>query len=157
MISKLLMWTTLQHKPGVLASEADRAPEFSARTLPAGSAPAERTFKPNPVDDVPLIQSNADASSTIQGSTSSDVHTGLGHPGSGQTSSDLHTSSNKSGAGLEGVGAKVEGKLDTIDPRQRGLGREEAGKTAGTRGNVGGLSAEDREAEIAETVAGGRN
>merc|ERR1712036_191875 len=97
------------HQPGKLVSEADRAPEFTAQTLPAGSAPADRTFKPNPVDDVPLTNSNPAASDTVTGSTSADVHTGLGHPGQGQTSTELrhdggHTSKKQS-AGLEGVGA----------------------------------------------------
>lgn len=141
----------------MLATEADKALEFSAQTLPAGTAPADRTFKPNPTNDVPLTQSNPDAGSTIQGSTSADVHTGLGHPGQGQTSAELrhdgsHTSKKQS-AGLEGVGAKVENKLDSIDPRQRGLEDDRAAKTSGTRGNVGGLAAQEREAESASTIA----
>ena len=31
----------------------DKVPEFEAQTLPPGSAPADRTFRPNPVGEVP--------------------------------------------------------------------------------------------------------
>ncbi|KAF2736329.1 hypothetical protein EJ04DRAFT_169730 [Polyplosphaeria fusca] len=79
--------TTKGHQPGVLASESDRAPEFSAQTLPPGTAPKESTFQPNPdLKNQKIFQS---ASSTLQGADSADVHTGLGHPGHGQTSSEL--------------------------------------------------------------------
>lgn len=150
-----------QHQPGVLATEADRVPEFSAQILPAGTAPPERTFKPNPTKEVPLSESNPSAADTIQGSTSADVHTGLGHPGSGQTSSEIrhdgsHTSKKQS-SGLEGVGARVDDKMDTIDAKQRGLERDGAASNAGTRGNVGGLDAQDRLPEPAETAAAESN
>jgi hypothetical protein len=103
---------------GLKVSEADHAPEFHAQTLPAGTAPAESTFTPDPSASTTSSSDSAipgqgqgapvsgatKASDTLGGSTSKDVHTGLGHPGSGQSSSELHDNS-KSGGGLQGVGA----------------------------------------------------
>ena len=147
----------MQHKPGVLVGN-DAAPEFHAKTLPPGSAPADRTFKPNPISEVPGQADNASverdhgkestkttASSTLGGATSGDVHTGLGHPGQGQTSSELrhegaHTST-KQGGGLAGRGASgVASSNQMVDkdtqPKERALEKEE-GQLAGTRGNKG--------------------
>ncbi|KAK8194425.1 hypothetical protein M8818_007616 [Zalaria obscura] len=157
------------HKPGVLASENDRAPEFSAQTLPAGSAPADRTFKPNNISEVPPVTDVRDdndpeaerttAADTIGGATSADVHTGLGHPGQGQTSNELRHDGSKGRAkqthGLEGVGASgvpAANLVDAHDPQfanQRGIDEEEAKP----RGNLGGPPAEDRLNETSETVA----
>ncbi|KAM0800307.1 hypothetical protein BDR22DRAFT_794074, partial [Usnea florida] len=90
-----------KHKPGILVGN-DAAPEFHAKTLPPGSAPADRTFTPNATSEVPGQADNSSverdhgkestkttASSTLGGATSGDVHTGLGHPGSGMTSNEL--------------------------------------------------------------------
>ncbi|KAK4690479.1 hypothetical protein P7C71_g6319, partial [Lecanoromycetidae sp. Uapishka_2] len=79
--------TTSGHKPGVLVGN-DAAPEFHAQTLPPGSAPKDRTFAPNPVNETPGQALNNDndrmhgkestkttASSTLGGATSGDVHT----------------------------------------------------------------------------------
>jgi len=100
--------TTKGHQPGVLATAADKAPEFHAESLPAGTAPSAKTHTPNPD---PADQYEADghpaASSTIPGATSADVHTGYGHPGSGQTSAELHGGKKRDRTGLEGVGATV--------------------------------------------------
>ncbi|KIW04839.1 uncharacterized protein PV09_04021 [Verruconis gallopava] len=150
--------TTHGHKPGVIASEADSAPEFHAQTLPAGSSPADRTFNPSPADEAPLAETNPSASSTLPGSTSADVHTGYGHPGSGQTSNELRGDGRKQRSGLEGAGARVDEKLDSLDPRQRALRRDDAqlgeGESrAGTRGSAGGPLAEERLPETAATVA----
>jgi hypothetical protein len=89
------------------------------------------------------------ASDTLQGATSADVHTGLGHPGQGQTSSELHDGS--SASGLAGRAGNVKdqqagGAVETLkdDPRhaaQRNLGDVPTGQ----RGNAGGLSAEEKE------------
>ncbi|KAL9007671.1 MAG: hypothetical protein Q9173_007110, partial [Seirophora scorigena] len=110
-----------QHKPGVLVGN-DNAPEFTAKTLPPGSAPADRTFKPNNISEVPGQADNPDvlrshgkestqttAESTLGGATSGDVHQGLGKPIQGQSSSELH--GGKAGAGREGglVGVGVSG------------------------------------------------
>lgn len=96
----------------------DAKPEFQAQTLPAGTAPADRTFqfvtstpssfllqarltlhRPNPDGEAPPVakyQSEADpqsgsaaAQDTLIGATSADVHSGLGHPGAGQSSKEL--------------------------------------------------------------------
>jgi hypothetical protein len=106
--------TTSGHQVGQKVSPADHAPEFSAKTLPAGTAPKENTFTPRPTNEVPGQADNPDSTERsdpldFPGSTSKDVHTGLGHPGQGQTSTELrnegqHTSK-KVGAGLEGAGA----------------------------------------------------
>ncbi|KAF2431440.1 hypothetical protein EJ08DRAFT_648958 [Tothia fuscella] len=98
--------TTQGHKPGVIASKADAAPEFHAQTLPAGTVPSSKTFQPqNDAVDPDAVTDKA--SETLTGSTSSELHTGYGHPGSGQTRQELHDGSHER-AGLEGVGATGE-------------------------------------------------
>jgi len=82
------------HQPGQLVGN-DAAPEFHAEQLPAGSAPKSSTFQPNPISETPGQANNPDAAETataandFPGATSADVHTGLGHPGSGQTSASI--------------------------------------------------------------------
>ncbi|MCJ1484043.1 hypothetical protein MMC06_004211 [Schaereria dolodes] len=89
--------TTHGHKPGIKLGN-DAAPEFSAQTLPAGTAPTDRTFAPNSTFEVPgqadndaVLRSHGKestqttAESTLGGATSGDVHTGLGKPAQGQT------------------------------------------------------------------------
>jgi len=110
------------HQIGQKVSPADHAPEFSAKTLPPGTAPKESTFQPNPVNEVPGQANNpdvershgkegvkTDALSTLPGATSADVHTGLGHPGQGQTSNELRHDGQhgrkKDTPGTEGAGA----------------------------------------------------
>ncbi|USP80244.1 uncharacterized protein yc1106_07518 [Curvularia clavata] len=135
------------HQPGKLVGN-DAAPEFHAQTLPPGTAPADKTFTPNPdTNNQKMYQS---ASDTLQGATSSDVHTGLGHPGQGQTSSELRDET-RVGQGLDGLSSGVKdqqsgGDIRTLkdDPRhaaQRNLGDVPTGQ----RGNVGGPPAEERE------------
>ncbi|KAL8918435.1 MAG: hypothetical protein Q9208_007340 [Pyrenodesmia sp. 3 TL-2023] len=143
--------TTHGHKPGVQVGN-DAAPEFSAKTLPPGSAPESRTFKPNNISEVPGQADNPDvlrshgkestytsASSTLGGATSADVHTGMGKPIQGQTSSELH--GGKAGAGREGglAGVGASGApsgnqmLDErTQPNQRGV-EKEGGALAGTK------------------------
>jgi len=111
------------HQPGAKASPADHAPEFSAQTLPAGTAPASSTYQPNPVSEVPGQANNPDVErshgkegvrtdplSTLPGATSADVHTGLGHPGQGQTSNEIRHDGQhkrkKQRSGAEGSGAE---------------------------------------------------
>lgn len=96
----------LQHKPGVLVGN-DAVPEFKAETLLPGTAPADRSFKPNIENEVPAQATGApSAQDTITGATSADVHTGLGHPGQGQTSS-LQGQRRNVSSGLIGVGANA--------------------------------------------------
>ena len=110
------------------------------------------------------MDDNADISSeqnsaldTIGGATSGDVHTGLGHPGSGQSSAEIRHDGQKGrknpGQSLQGVGASTQEfkTVDASDPKfkdHRGIDNED--RVLG-RGEI--LSAEEREAESAESVA----
>ena len=89
------------------------------------------------------------------GSTSADVHTGLGHPGSGMTSQELHNKT-QTQQGLEGAGASkvLQSGIDTKDPKfaEHRVLDSDVAETG--RGNVGGLSAEEREPVGAQQVAG---
>lgn len=141
-----------QHQPGKLVGN-DAAGEFNAQVLPAGSAPSSKTHQPNP--DLNNQKMYQDASSTITGATSADVHTGLGHPGQGQTSRELHHDEKKGGQGLTGLADSVgQGDVKSLkdDPRhavQRNLGDVPAGE----RGNIGGPPAQERMPESASSVA----
>ncbi|KAJ4991880.1 hypothetical protein SVAN01_02730 [Stagonosporopsis vannaccii] len=142
---------TSGHQPGKIVSEADAAPEFHAQTFPAGTAPRGSTFTPNP--DLNNQKTFTSASSTLVGADSGSVHTGLGHPGQGQSSAELHDNSTHSGgsgglAGLKehhGQGNVADLKDDPTHAKQRNL-KEDA---AGTRGNTGGLPAQEMEPEQA--------
>ena len=158
--------TTSGHQIGQKVSPADHAPEFSAKVLPAGTAPEERTFAPNPAGEVPGQADNPE--STVQsdpldfpGATSGDVHKGFGHPGQGQTSSELrnegqHTSK-KVGSGLEGAGAQGGSGLreDGMNREFRELARDtpvgEHGPASG-RNRDGGAGASLDGAESVEPV-----
>jgi len=157
--------TTHGHKPGVLVGN-DAAPEFHAKTLPAGSAPASRTFKPDTDNEVPPDGTDADAAQpnaadTIIGATSADVHTGLGHPGAGQSSAEIHhdgqSHRKNPGQSLEGTGATAgQSGINAHDPAfadQRALNKDNA-KVDGR--DAGGAPAQDRLPESAETVAAER-
>ncbi|KAK2053048.1 hypothetical protein LY76DRAFT_525442 [Colletotrichum caudatum] len=107
--------TTKGHKPGVKVGN-DAHPEFHAQAYPAGTAPKENTFQPNP-PDVPGRALNPEAAdytapNDFAGATSADVHTGLGKPMQGQTSNEVRGAHprhrKKESAGLEGVGATGE-------------------------------------------------
>jgi hypothetical protein len=143
--------TASQHQPGKIVSEADAAPEFSAQTLPAGTAPKESTFTPNP--DINNQKTYTNALNDLNGADSGSVHTGLGHPGQGQSSSELRDNSTHSGgsgglAGLKenhGQGNVASLKDDPTHAKQRNLNEP----SAGTRGNTGGPAAEEREPEQA--------
>ncbi|KAI4176668.1 MAG: hypothetical protein LQ343_000960 [Gyalolechia ehrenbergii] len=150
--------TTHGHKPGVLVGN-DTAPEFSAKTLPPGSAPADRTFKPNNISEVPGQADNPDvlrshgkesthttASSTLGGATSGDVYQGLGKPMQGQSSSELHDRQSR-GGGLAGVGASgaASGNQmadERMQPSQRGLEKEGA-DVAGKKVDQGAEGADE--------------
>lgn len=135
----------------------DAAPEFHAQTLPAGTAPASRTFTPNTQSEIPGQAMNPDiseetwtsASDTLGGATSADVHQGLGNPGSGQTSNELRGKRKKERSGLTGVGG---------DPSQgyvpKGAERDHDPGVRSDRENL--KSAEDREPVGADEVASER-
>ncbi|KAI9721609.1 MAG: hypothetical protein M1828_005099 [Chrysothrix sp. TS-e1954] len=119
--------TTHGHKPGVLTGN-DAVPEHHVQAMPAGTAPSDRTFQPQNVTDVPgqagdnhAAEQNEPgtttaASATLGGSSSADVHTGLGHPGQGMSSAEArHDGGSHRGAkagGLQGVGASGAGHAD---------------------------------------------
>ena len=148
-----------QHKPGVKVGN-DAAPEFHAKTLPPGSAPADRTFQPNPVSEVPgqalndnvlrghgKESTHTTASSTLGGSTSADVYQGLGKPLQGQTNNEAKGGTKKvREGGLVGVGSSEAGPMKGVDERvqesQRGLEKEE-GVLAGKRGDKTEVGAEE--------------
>lgn len=170
----------IQHKPGVAASENDRAPEFRAQTLPPGTAPASSSYQPNPVHEVPGQANNEDTLrahgkesvytkplDTYPGATSADVNKGFGKPMQGQTSNELRHDGNHhrkhQGSGYETHGATGHpkhtehsiGDPQKVDPRytanQRAMDRDEA--PAGRHGDKGTLGAEDIPPQPAETVA----
>ena len=138
------------HKPGVKASPRDKVPEFHAKTLPPGSAPPSATYTPNP--DLNGQGIHQDASTTLNGASSADVHDHLGHPGAGMSSQELHDDRrppNSNFVGLKEVSVKndkVTGK-DPLFAHQRNLGPVPAGQRGGQP------LAEDRYPEGAETVA----
>ena len=100
----------------------DAIPTFEAKTLPAGTAPPESTFQPNPINETPGQANNPDALAgpdkeatntgalDFPGATSADVHTGYGHPGQGQVASDKErkTAGLQGGSGIEQAGETVE-------------------------------------------------
>jgi hypothetical protein len=101
-----------------------------------------------------------DASSTLQGATSGDVHTGLGHPGQGQTSQELRDGS-KGATGLAGLSSQTDkpaqnDKVSGSDPAFAHQ-RNHDDVPTGQRGNVGGPAAQEREPETSERVAAERN
>ncbi|KAL9111684.1 MAG: hypothetical protein Q9227_003958 [Pyrenula ochraceoflavens] len=172
--------TTKGHQVGKLVSEKDRAPEFSAQTLPPGSAPADRTFVPNTRSEVPGQADNEQtlrqhgkestytpASATLGGATSGDVNTGYGHPGQGQSSAELRhdgqSGRTRQGGGLESIGvdsgAGVVSGRDRED--QRALDRDFTAGTKGTmeaeRGNKTLDGAENMLPEGAQTLASERD
>merc|ERR1711964_218953 len=111
--------TTKGHAPGVKVGN-DAAPSFSAETLPAGTAPSDRTFKPNTQNEIPGQAMNPDisketwtsADSTLGGATSKDVDTGLGKPVGPQGSKELHHGGSEPGkrerTGIAGRGGEVD-------------------------------------------------
>jgi len=147
--------TAKGHAPGVNLGK-DAVPEFSAQTLPAGSAPPDRTFQPS----VPAVDGNdqgeelqSSVEDTLHGSTSKDVNRGIGQPIYGQTSNKSRGRGETVRGGLVGVGA------DPRDPvRERALDidvpKGTRGKSGTNRENVPG--AEEKLPEDAMKVASER-
>jgi hypothetical protein len=72
----------------------DAALDFSAQTLPPGSAPSDRTFQPSPIsgqNQNPEItdEVRTSAKESIHGATSADLNKGIGQPMIGETSREL--------------------------------------------------------------------
>ncbi|KAF2749531.1 hypothetical protein M011DRAFT_484944 [Sporormia fimetaria CBS 119925] len=144
------------HAIGSKHSPYDSIPTFSAQTMPAGTAPTESTYLPNP--DLNNRRMYVSASDTLPGTDSAAVHKGLGHPGQGMTSSELHHDGQhgrkRQGLGTVGLntGAAAQKMVDPHDPvfgEQRALDKDV--RTGGT--GAGGDLAEDRMPESAERVA----
>ncbi|KAI9882620.1 MAG: hypothetical protein M1823_005630 [Watsoniomyces obsoletus] len=143
------------HKPGLPVSETDNVPAFHGKTLPPGSAPKDQTFPPQG-SDIPSQAANPDmgpetetsASDTLGGTTSGEVHRGLGQPIQGQTSAEIHHGGQRPGKkeehGLVGKHPNIPSTSKLADQRQderlRAWDKEEA--TPG-RGDKGALAAED--------------
>lgn len=132
-------------------------PNFSAQTLPPESAPVDSTYQPNPdINNQNLYQ---DASSTLNGADSADVHTGYGHPGQGQTSNELRhdgqPTSKRQGLGHAGLdtGVAERGNVDARLPENAGQRRLDSDVLSGQRGTVDKPGAEEAIPETAETVA----
>ncbi|PGH03027.1 hypothetical protein GX51_04345 [Blastomyces parvus] len=102
------------HKPGTKASPADYAPEFHAQTLPAGTAPADRTFAPH--TGGMAQEEGTHAIDALGGADSRELNKGLGQPMWGETSAQLHHDGQAHpkhhGSGLEGVGASSREYMD---------------------------------------------
>jgi len=149
--------TTKGHAPGVLVGK-DRIPEFHAEAHPPGTAPPSRSFQPDQATQTSIatddkeIATGTNASDTLPGATSADVHRGFGHPGSGMTSSELHGAQKPFRAGLEGVGANA------IDPQHKHLqDREHPVTHRGVANDPANYpAAEDRPTATAEEVASER-
>ncbi|KAJ6078300.1 hypothetical protein N7467_008053 [Penicillium canescens] len=162
--------TTKGHQLGRKVNEADQRPEFHMEAHPRGTAPASSSYTANPVSEVggqannPNVYGGSDkeptytsAADTLMGSTSADVHQGLGKPLQGQTNVELNHDGQhgrkKQTAGLEGVGASARDPgIERRFPDQRGLEREEAG-VSGTRGDKASRAAEEMVPESAETLS----
>jgi len=140
-----------------MASPTDSVPTFHAKTLSPGSAPPERTFQPNAVENTVGDSVFPTGIEGMPGSTSGDVHTGLGHPGSGMTSTEhdgqhgrarqrlglaKHAASNVAHASEELGGANPR-----VDSRQRGLDNEQP--RGNHRGSKGERVAEDQPSSTA--------
>ncbi|KAL9598547.1 MAG: hypothetical protein Q9219_004449 [cf. Caloplaca sp. 3 TL-2023] len=156
-----------QHQPGKLVGN-DAVPEFSAKTLPPGSAPVSNTFQPNNLSETPGQANNPDvlrshgkesthttASSTLGGATSGDMYQGLGKPVQGQSSSELRGAVGEREGGMVGVGGAggVPSGNQMVDERvqagQRGLEKEGAGGVAGRKVDQGAEGADELPGESA--------
>jgi len=161
--------TTKGHAVGELVGN-DAKPEFHAQTLPAGTAPKENTFKPNPISETPGQANNTlndrshgkestavSASDTLGGATSKDTYAGLGKPMQGDQADPEGSSGKKDKQGLTGVGASghmadLGGADGRVDQEQRALDRE-SGDLAGKKASKSDYGAEERPAVTSEELA----
>lgn len=137
-------------------------PEFTAKTVPPGTAPSDRTFKPNSANAIPPgseadnknkdADAGTSASDTLTGATSGDVYAGLGKPVQGQSSAELehdgYPHRKRPETGLVGIPSGVYATDHPVDdegeqPGQSSLEKEE-GVPAGKRGEKVERTAEDR-------------
>ena len=155
--------TNAQHAPGVLVGN-DKIPEFEAKVLPAGSAPADKTFKPQndlevpPVGMEPGDELHEASAPTVGGTTSADVHTGLGKPIDGQSSSEQHNNGKthraRENQGLQGQAEGGSGLHEDDSAEARRLQSEhQGGVKTGREHNISLDGAESKEGVGAEEVA----
>ena len=98
-------------------------PEFHAQTLPAGSAPKDRTFVPDAVENVVGDEVFPVGTEGMPGVTSADVYRGLGCPSTG---GKLH----RGGAHqLQAGGSR---------PERHGLAKHDAAQAQGESQGLGG-------------------
>jgi hypothetical protein len=131
----------LQHQLGVKASPKDQAEEFKAETLPSGSAPPDRTFRPNAQAEVPsqanndtppgnedVEETHISAADTLGGATSADVNQGVGRPMQGESSKEMHHDGQpkrkKEREGLTGLAPGGSGLQGEENAEARRLSRE---------------------------------
>ncbi|KAF8241972.1 hypothetical protein K440DRAFT_607998 [Wilcoxina mikolae CBS 423.85] len=154
--------TTKGHKPGLKTSPADSIPTFQAQTLPPGTAPKDRSFTPNNIENIIGDSIYPTGTEGIPGSTSADVHTGYGHPGQGMTSREIRHDGQQQGKGgkkqrlglakhaaeyTAGKSQELGGADPRGDDRQRALGKEVP--RGANRGNKGEKTAEDMPSTMA--------
>lgn len=152
----------LQHQPGQKTSPADFVPTFHTQTLSPGTAPEDRTFVPRNVENIVGDEIFPTGTEGMPGSTSADVHQGIGHPGQGMTSREIRHDGQQQGKGPKrerlglakhgaaytaGASQELGGANPRVDPRQRGLD-EEVPLDPG-RGNKGERTAEDMPSVLA--------
>jgi len=142
----------------------DAVPEFHAKVLPAGSAPASKTYQPNPVNEIPSQANNPDVGSEatgaldMPGATSADVHTGYGHPGQGQTGSELHNDGKhkrvKEGQSLQGLAEGGSGIHGDENAEAKRLQKDHVSGPASSREhNISLDGAETKQPATADDVA----
>ncbi|PTB44909.1 hypothetical protein M441DRAFT_158208 [Trichoderma asperellum CBS 433.97] len=164
------------HQPGIKVGN-DRLPESHLEIHPPGTAPAEASFRPNPISEVPGQANNPEVDLSARsdpldfpGATSKDVNWGYGRPEEGlegrevasQVPGKKHTGTKmhehgrkKEGAGLGAVAANA----NASDPvREHGWDLPE-GVEKGTKGKGSSdwPGAEEREAVKADEVAAERS
>ncbi|TFA98963.1 hypothetical protein CCMA1212_009135 [Trichoderma ghanense] len=110
------------HKPGVKVGN-DRLPESHLEIYPPGTAPAEHSFRPNPISEIPGQANNPDVDPStwtdpldFPGATSKDVYKGVGVPMQGQEGRE--------------VAAQLPGKKHT-ESRVHPRGRKKEGTSLG--------------------------
>jgi hypothetical protein len=144
------------HAPGVMVG-IDAVPEYHVKAFEPGTAPEEDSFKPQPSSETPgqgqnpNSETSTSADSTLHGSTSADVHTGIGKPLQGQEGREIvgeHDRKRKGErSGLEGIAGGVGD--DSV--REKGADLPEGVQKGVKTGEYEG--AEEKVPESAESIA----
>lgn len=150
-----------QHQLGQKVGN-DAVPEFHAQTYPAGTAPKESSFHPNPTSEIPgqgnndlMDQSSKTSPLDMPGATSKDVYneSPIGRPVKGQGDIDRRRAEL---GGLEGLGHHPRSMEKRVG---ESVGESRTDLPQGVGGNVRskGIPAEERLPESAERVAAEKN